>query len=125
MPEVPPTVMAVLVRAALAVLGAALLYVAVCRLRWMTVETTLVRVRRAAEAQAAAGAVLLLTALLQPGWMPYAALAGGAAALAWQLATAHAWRGLPPAMRRRQAAAATQEAAASSAADKQPERWRA
>lgn len=86
----------ILFRAVLGALGCALFYTAMCRLKHMTKEATLARFRFAAVALLAAGAVLVLAATVRPDWIQLAAVSGPAAALAWMIATSHAWRESQP-----------------------------
>lgn len=76
----------ILFRAVLGMLGCALFYTAMCRLKHMTKEATLARFRFAAVALLAAGAVLVLAATVRPDWIQLAAVSGPAAALAWMIA---------------------------------------
>ncbi len=90
--DLPP-----LFRVALTLTGAALFVVAMCRLRYISRATTLGRVRAAAVALAAAGALLVLTGTARPDWLLWSSVVTPAAAVAWAMATSHAWRGALPA----------------------------
>lgn len=88
-------------RAALALLGLALVFSCLCRARHMTHRTTITAVRFATTALAGAGFVLVLAALLRPDWMLGALLALAAATLAVQIVSARYWRyGLPASFHR-------------------------
>lgn len=89
------------IRAALALGGAALFFAGVCRLRNISKETTLRRVRAAVVGWIGASAMLALSAMFRPDLILISAAAVPFASVAWAAATAHAWRTLPSDFARR------------------------
>lgn len=91
-------------RLALGCLGLALFVVGLCRMQYISRQTTLARVRWAAVGVASTGALLVLSASVRPDLLPWAAVAAPAAAVGWLMATSHAWRdSLPASMAKRKA----------------------
>lgn len=83
-------------RAALAVLGLALVFSCLCRARHMTHETTAMAIRYATSALAGAGFVVLLAATVRPDWMLGSLISLAGASLSVQAVSARYWRrGLP------------------------------
>ncbi len=86
-----------LARAALALLGVALVFSCLCRARHMTGDSTATAIRYSTTGLAGAGFVVLLSALARPDWMLGALISLSCATLAMQIVSARFWRrGLPP-----------------------------
>lgn len=82
----------VLFRVAFGLLGACLVYVAMCRFAPMSKSRTLARVRHAALGLFIAGLLMIGAVTIRPDLMQLAVLSGPASALGWFAATSHAWR---------------------------------